>query len=216
MLQQSGATRGAPPVPGVIRRACVPNVPCPPLNLELGAVFPRWEAAEKCLQEDYRRNHPANVIGFNKEWLYITGRRPPEQQDIDCFKPHYVAASGMYSAEPDIFDFTATSIHEVTTPAVVPKRVGKLAAEVLLANRLAKDTSMGCSGRSWFPGTWPPSPCYWLGGDLYMRAWNSGGFLLYQLLKDVAKEAVTAAAMAAAPRRPQEGRSHGRGEDGRA
>jgi Domain of unknown function (DUF4157) len=181
----------------LLQRQCVPTPACPLLNVPLDAVFPRWEAAEKCLQEDYRRNHPVAVIGFNKEWFYFTGRRPPEQLDIDCFKLHFVAKSGMRTAEPDIFDFTATSIMEITTPSGTPERVVRLGLEVGLANSLAKMTSYGCSGRTWFPGTWSPSPCYWLGGDLYLRAWNTGGILVYQIIKDVGKEAVATAAMAA-------------------
>ena len=191
-VQVSSTTR-------TIQRACLPQARCPIMSIDIGGVYPRCVTAEKCLQDDYRDEHIGNVISFNKQWFTFTGRPKPEQEDIDCFKPHFVALSAMYPAEPDIFDFTETSMYEITTWKQQLKRWkrGKFDAQVHIANQLAKDTHLGCSGRYWFSGAWTPSPCYWVGGDLYMRVANIKGILTYQMLQDVSKETLTAALLAA-------------------
>ncbi len=187
-------------------RRCVAQPVGPPAPVPVSGMAPTvpgpraprmWAVAERCLQTSYQSAFSSNVIGFNKDWLYFSGRRPPEQEDIDCFKPHFAGPSGMYPAEPDIFDFTATSILEITTVGESAAKTAKLAIEVGLANRLAQDTSLGCSGRLWSPGLWPPSPWYSLGGDLYMSAMNSAGVLIYTVYKDATKELALAALMAA-------------------
>jgi hypothetical protein len=177
-----------------IQRQCQPLATCPVMSIDIGGGLPRWEAAEKCLQDEYGRQHRANVVGYNKEWLSFTGRPRPEQDDIDCFRPHFVAKSGMEPAEPDIFDFTIASIHEITSwrQQLKPRKRGKYEAEVHEAYQLAKAThNYPCSGRDWSRGWWTPSPCFWLGGNLYMRVANVSGILTYQMLNDVSKETIT-------------------------
>ena len=187
-------TDPAPPRPG-IDRTCMPAAIPPPATISLGGSGWNWEMAELCLQSRYPYR---GIVGNNRDWRFL--QAPPgsaEARDLDCFKSHLVAKSGMFLSMPDIIDFTRAEIYDVTTWGQErPHRI-RLDADTGLATALAANPDCSGSGRVWVPGTWVPNPWYWLGGDLYMSVTNVRGLLLYDVVKDVTKELVTAAALAA-------------------
>lgn len=193
-VQQGGA-------PAMLQRACLPSAVCPPIATSLGGGGLRWEAAELCLQNQYRSSRPG-LIGTNKSWTALSAPLTTAAgRDLDCFKSHLAAKSGMFLAQPDIIDFTRAQIYDVTTPGQAPAHRVRLWADTGEATALSAIPDCGRNGgasRKWEPGDWSPSPCYALGGDLYMRAWNDNGLLLYDMLKDLTKEAILALLLAAA------------------
>lgn len=179
--------------PGIDR--CIPAAIAPLTWISLGGSGFKWEQAEICLQGQYPFK---GVVGTNKNWRFI--QAPPgsvEARDLDCFKSHLVAKSGMFLSEPDIIDFTRAEIYDVTTWKQAKKKHAKLQADTHLATQLASIPDCSGSFRRWIPGTWIPNPWYWLGGDFYMNVTNVSGLLLYDVVKDITKEIVTAAALAA-------------------
>ena len=178
-----------------VARQCLPSPLCPLASIPLPATGFRWESAEVCLQRQYPFK---GVVGSNKDWRFLTP--PPgsvEERDHTCFKSHLVAKSGMFLAQPDIIDFTRAEIYDVTTwGQAYPHRV-RLWADTGEATALAAIPDCSGTGRLWKPGTWIPAPCYHLQGDIYMQVVNSGGLLLYTILKDVTKELAAAALLAA-------------------
>lgn len=184
---------GAPPSPagGGGQRTCA-AVQCPLVVLPVGALFPVWRQAELCIQEIYDDEHQRNLVSHNKEWLSLTGRSAPEISALRCLKKEgFTGKSGMAEGEPDLWDFTATTMYEITTPSGMAFRRGKLAAELKLANEIC--SKMECGGVTFRPGAWlPPGPCYALGGALYMRVENVSGILVYHALMDATEEAAVA------------------------
>jgi hypothetical protein len=173
---------------------CLPTI-CPPVTLPLDGSGFNWEAAEICLQNQYPYG---GVVGSNKSWTTLQAiPGTPEGRDLQCFKQHLAAKSGMFLAQPDIIDFTRAEIYDVTTPKQAGKHWVRLWADTGEATALSAIPDCSGASRLWTPGKWQPAPCYALGGDLYMRAWNQGGLLLYQILRDLTKEALTAMALAA-------------------
>ncbi|MGH7496701.1 MAG: DUF4157 domain-containing protein [bacterium] len=198
-VQQTGHrdAAGLNPVPvrafnsePMLARAC-DALKCPIVELPVGVFVPSWQLAEKCLQDHYKKAFPGHTIGFNKDWVGLTGKDQSEQATIDCFRSHYTAkgykpkgtgqkpidpkdveqyekgiereGSQQRQAEPDIFDFTDRTIMEITTPDGVPPRVRKIAQEV----KLATDLAQGChvdAPNQWSTGSWQPEPCYQLVG----------------------------------------------------
>ena len=58
-----------------VQRQCVAS-PCPPILVPIDALFPRYDAAEKCIQTMYASSHPAKPgisLSYNAEWLHLTG-----------------------------------------------------------------------------------------------------------------------------------------------
>lgn len=189
-----------------IQRACV-NTPCPPLAVSVDAFFPRYEAAEKCIQTEYARTHPASKAGislsYNAEWQHLTGGTRNEVMALNCLRgletpgagPNFTARSGMFAAAPDIWDFRNQTMYEITTAKGAAVRIGKLKAEIALANRICSPAD--CGGLQFMTGPWAPNAgCYALGGDLYFSAFNTQGVIVYQMLKDTAKEVALAALLA--------------------
>ena len=87
-------------------------------------------------------------------------------------------------------------MYEITTESGRAFRVGKLAAELALANYLTAPAE--CGGLLFTPGDWvPPGSCYWIGGDLFISVRNDQGVLVYRVYKDISKELALAAALAA-------------------
>jgi hypothetical protein len=194
-----------------LQRQCVQS-PCPP-SVPIDALFPRYEAAEKCIQTLYQRTHPAAKPGvslsFNADWLHLTGGNSQEKLALGCLRgegvpepgtkgagPNMTAKGGMVAAAPDIWDFRAGTMYEITTLSGAPLRLGKLGAQITLANKLCGTAD--CGGLQFDRGPWSPAAgCYSLGGDLYFTAYNNNGVIIYQMLKDVTKELVAAALLAA-------------------
>jgi hypothetical protein len=193
-----------------IQRSCVAT-PCPPVLVPVDALFPRYEAAEKCVQNLYASTHPAKPgisLSFNADWLHLTGGSPNERMALGCLRgeetpgagPNFTAKGLMYAAAPDMWDFLNLTMYEITTMSGATFRVGKLGAQVALANQICGPAA--CGGLQFDRGTWsPPSGCFGLGGDLYFTARNNQGVIIYTMLKDASKElalALVLAAMAAA------------------
>jgi hypothetical protein len=197
-LQQSGGSL-------ILQRACVSS-PCPAVAEPIDALFPRWEAAEKCIQDLYAQSHPAErgvSLSFNVDWPHLTGGTPQEELALGCLRgeetpgagPNFTAKGGMAAAAPDIWDFRNQTIYEITTLSVAPERVAKLAFEVGLANRICLQAD--CGGLHFEPGPWaPPAGCFALGGDLFFSARNDRGVIIYDLLRDASKELALAALLA--------------------
>jgi hypothetical protein len=203
----------------MLSRACN-AVKCPLIELPVGVFVPSWQLAEQCLQDNYKKSFPRSTVGFNKNWVGLTGKDPKEQATIDCFRSHYTAkgfkprgkrdipverqGSAQPQAEPDIFDFTDKKIMEITTPNGLPWRTKKIAWEVDLATELMHECHIGAPNQ-WATGFWEPEPCYQiigagpsLAGKLFFRTWRVGGVLVYMPVMDITREAVTAAVAAAA------------------
>lgn len=178
-----------------LQRQCLPSAVCPIVTVSLGGSGFRWEAAEICMQRQYPFK---GVVGSNRDWRFLPA--PPgsvEQRDLDCFKQHLVAKSGMFLAQPDIIDFTRAEIYDVTTVKQAHAHHVRLWADTEEATALAANPACSGTGRLWRPGTWQPQSCYWLGGDMYMLVVNERGLLLYDVIKDVSKELAAAAILAA-------------------
>ena len=177
-----------------LQRSCVPTALPPIAPVPLGGSGFNWLSAEICMQEQYPYK---GIVGTNKNWRFLSA--PPgsvEQRDLEVFKSHLVAKSGMFLAEPDIIDFTRAEIYDVTTIGQAPAHQIRMWADTGLATSLA--FGPGGTGREWIPGTWEPNPWYWLGGDQYMNVYNDGGgLLIYNFFKDVSKEVLTAVILAA-------------------
>lgn len=203
VVQQAGEVRN-------IQRQCVSSA-CPPVLIPINALYPVYDAAEKCIQTLYTSSHPAKPgvsLSFNADWLHLTGGRPQEKMALACARglgtpepgtkgagPNFTAKSGMFAAQPDIWDFLSQTMYEITTPAGAGFRISKLAAEVKLANQICG--TQECGGLMFDPGTWaPPAGCFALGGDLYFTATNSAGVIIYNMFKDGTKEAATLVALA--------------------
>ncbi|HYO72998.1 MAG TPA: hypothetical protein VEU33_43750, partial [Archangium sp.] len=185
---------GAPPpssTRGGGQRTCA-AVQCPLVALPVGALFPVWRQAELCIQETYVKEHRRNVVSRNKEWISLTGIQPEEISALRCLKKEgFTGKSGMTNGEPDLWDFTATTMYEITTPSGMAFRRGKLAAQLKLANDIC--SKMECGGVTFRPGSWSPKgPCYAIGGELYIRVENVSGVLVYHVLRDATKEAAVA------------------------
>jgi hypothetical protein len=193
VVQQDGGNRDAPRNEALsggglsIQRECAPG-PCPDKALSLNAVFPRSAIAEKCLQTAYASDHDGHTIGVNKEWTMLSGQTEKERQGLECLKPHFVGPSGMHPGEPDIWDFTAGTIYEITTPSGERARTARVANEVKLANEIA--ATADCGGNVFSTGDWAPEgPCYKVGGSLFMKAHNNGaGVLVYEMMKEISEE----------------------------
>ena len=197
VVQQAGgaAAEGLSPVGDVVQRACA-AAPCPALTLPLDALYPTWREAELCVQNTYRSTHPSNTISFNKDWVTMSSTRPREGLALKCVQAKgFTGKSGMFAGEPDIWDFSSQTMYEITTASGAAFRIGKLAAEVKLANDLTGTAD--CGGMMWAPGDWvPPGDCYYMGGDVYIKVVNNAGVLTYAVLKDATKEAALAALLA--------------------
>jgi len=181
-------------IEGIVQRQCLPIGICPLVALDVGGEGFRWEAAETCLQQQYPKG---GLVGFNKTWRALSAPRgTPEGRDLECFKSHLAAKSGMFLAQPDIIDFTRAEIYDVTTVGQASRHRVRLWADTQEATALSAIPDCSGASRRWTPGTWQPSPCYALGNDMFMRAWNDQGLLLYQMLRDLTKEALTALALA--------------------
>lgn len=189
VVQQSGDNHS------MLQRKCAAS-PCPLVTLPVSALFPVWRQAELCIQDKYIEEHPGNTISRNKEWTTLTGKTPAEKQALTCLrKEGFTAKSGMAPGEPDLWDFTNQTMYEITTPSGAAFRVGKLAAEIKLANDIASKAD--CGGTTYGAGTWSPrAACYNMGGDLYMWVYNANGVLVYHALKDASKEVAAAALLA--------------------
>jgi hypothetical protein len=191
--------------PALLQRACV-AAPCPPALVSIPAVYPFYEAAEKCIQDLYAGSHPAKrgvSLSFNKDWLNLTGVGK-EKLALGCLRgeetpgagPNFTAKSGMYAGEPDIWDFRNQTMYEITTRSGAAFRVGKLAAELALANKICGPAR--CGGLLFDAGTWvPPSGCFAIGLDMYFTAVNDRGVIIYDLKLDP-KDALLATALAIA------------------
>ena len=190
----------------LLQRQCVKTA-CPPAPVVINALFPIYEAAEKCIQEMYAGSHSASKRGvslsFNADWLHLTGGTPNEKKALNCARgletpgagPNVTGKSGMFAAAPDIWDLRNTTMYEITTPSGMTFRVGKLGAEILNANRICGTAE--CGGLHFDRGTWaPPEGCYSLGGDLYFNAMNNQGVIVYNMMKDATKELVLATLLA--------------------
>jgi hypothetical protein len=189
----------------LLQRACVAS-PCPAVPEPIGAFFPRWEAAEKCIQNLYDQSHPAKrgvSLSFNVDWLHLSGGSLQEKLALGCLRaeetpgagPNFTAKSGMYAAAPDIWDFRNQTMYEITTKSGAPERIAKLAFETGLASNICGPAN--CGGLQFSAGTWvPPSGCFALGGDLYFTANNTQGVIVYNLLRDAAKELALATLLA--------------------
>jgi hypothetical protein len=93
-------------------------------------------------------------------------------------KRSFTAKSGLFPAEPDIFDFTDNTIYEITTPRLAYSRAVRLEAEVGLATSITSVAD--CGGRSWSRGWWSPkSMCFEMGGDEFISVANDAGVLVY-------------------------------------
>ncbi|WP_322769676.1 peptidoglycan-binding domain-containing protein [Frankia sp. Cr1] len=154
------------------------NQPCPPGD-EITATPDISSSAERCIQAQYRTDHPASTVSSNKEYVFLTGRDSREKEALDCLRSNFTAKSGTHPGEPDIWDFTNNTMYEVTTKNGAPFRKGKIAAELLLANKIAADPE--CGGQFYGPGDWVPAgPCISLGGtDAFMTVANESGILVY-------------------------------------
>ncbi|HEX8267919.1 MAG TPA: DUF4157 domain-containing protein [Pyrinomonadaceae bacterium] len=193
-----------------LQRQCVSS-PCPPVLVPIDALFPRYDAAEKCIQTMYASSHPAKLgisLSYNAEWLHLTGGSPNQKMALSCLRgeetpgagPNFTAKGLMYAAAPDMWDFDNRTMYEITTPSGTAFRVNKLGAQITLANKLCGPAD--CGGLQFDRGTWSPTTgCFALGGDLYFTARNTQGVIVYNMFKDAAKElalATVLAAMAAA------------------
>ena len=157
------------------------------------------------MQEIYAETHPASVrgvsLGFNRDWIGLTGATPAQREALACLRPDFTAKSGIFPGEPDIWDFNNTTMYEITTESGRAFRVGKLAAELALANSLTALAE--CSGLLFTAGDWvPPGACYWIGGDLFISVRNDRGVLAYRVYKDISKELALAARFRRTPSRP--------------
>jgi hypothetical protein len=195
VLQQTVGLGETPPVRPMMQRACAPTA-CPLVGEPVTGTNPVWKQAEICMQEAYEAAHPASrrgiSLGFNLDWVHLTGRSPAEKEALGCLRGNFTAKSGMYQGEPDIWDFANTTMYEITTPQQAAFKAGKLAAEVSLANALTAPPE--CGGLFFSPGSWiPPGPCYAIGGDLYISVVNNRGVLVYQVTRDKTKEVETEA-----------------------
>ncbi|KAG0089713.1 hypothetical protein BGZ92_004328 [Podila epicladia] len=194
-----------------VQRSCAAS-PRPPLPVSINAFFPRWEAAEKCIQTMYARSHPAKIgisLSFNADWLHLTGSgfREQEKMALRCLRgeetpgagPNFTAKSGMYAAAPDIWDFQNQTMYEITTPSGAWFRMNKLGIQIKLANKICEESDK-CGGLQFGRGTWSPSSgsgYFALGGDLYFTATNNDGVIIYNLLKDASKGLALSALLAA-------------------
>jgi Domain of unknown function (DUF4157) len=198
VLQQTVGLEQLPAIPAMVQRACLSTL-CPPASVEVSALNLVWRQAEICIQEIYEATHPASrrgiSLGFNLEWTHLRGSTAAEKEALHCLRGNFTAKSGMFAGEPDIWDFKNTTMYEITTLSGAPFRVGKLAAEIALANQLTAPAE--CGGIFFSPGTWiPPGPCYAIGGDLYISVNNDNGVLVYQVMRDITKELALAALLA--------------------
>ncbi|HZH16695.1 MAG TPA: hypothetical protein VE057_20240 [Archangium sp.] len=176
VVQQPGGVRSSSSAGGGGQRTCA-AAQCPLVALPVGALFPVWRQAELCLQETYGDDHRGNLVGRNKGWLSLTGSSAPEKSALRCLKKEgFTGKSGMAEGEPDLWDFTAATMYEITTPSGMAFRSGKLAAQLELANEIC--SKMECGGVNFSPGAWSPKgPCYALGSALYIRVENISGIL---------------------------------------
>ena len=191
VMQQPGGVRAPSSAGGGGQRTCA-VAQCPLIALPVGALFPVWQQAEPCIQETYDKEHPDNSVSRNKGWLSLTGSSAPEKSALRCLKKEgFTGKSGMAEGEPDLWDFTAATMYEITTPSGMAFRSGKLAAQLELANEIY--SKMECGGVNFSPGAWSPKgPCYALGSALYIRVENISGILVYHPLLDATKEAAVA------------------------
>jgi hypothetical protein len=206
VVQQQGGSTELAAAPAAVQR-CAP-APCPAAPVPIDAVFPFYEAAERCIQEVYSATHPASVRGvslsFNYEWMAMRGGTPQERSALDCLTgrsipggPHFTGPSGMWAGSPDIWDFRNTTMYEITTVSGTPMRVAKLGREIAQAN--AVTSLAACGGISFDRGTWsPPAPCYMLQPpNIYLRfLQNDNGVLVYSILRDATLELTAAVLMA--------------------
>ena len=189
-----------------LQRSCVSS-PCPAALVPVDALFPRYEAAEKCIQTLYASTHPAKPgisLSYNADWLHLTGASPNQKLALGCLRgeetpgagPNFTAKGLMYPAAPDMWDFLNRTMYEITTPSGAAFRVNKLGAQIALANQLCGPAD--CGGMQFDRGTWsPPAGCFSLGGDLYFTASNTQGVIVYNMFKDATKELATALVLAA-------------------
>ncbi|HEV7661598.1 MAG TPA: DUF4157 domain-containing protein [Allosphingosinicella sp.] len=195
----------------LLQRQCVAS-PCPPALVPIDALYPRYDAAEKCIQTLYASSHPAKPgvsLSYNAEWQHLTGARKQEKMALACLRgvgipepgtrgagPNMTAKSGMYAAAPDIWDFLQQTMYEITTPSGATFRVNKLGAQLKLANALCGPAE--CGGLQFDRGPWTPGAgCFNLGADLFFTARNVQGVIVYNMFKDATKELLTAALLAA-------------------
>jgi hypothetical protein len=189
-----------------LQRSCVSS-PCPPVLVPIDALFPRYEAAERCIQTLYAGSHPAKQgisLSYNNEWQFLSGGRAQEKLALACLRgedtpgagPNFTARGGMVAAAPDIWDFSSQTMYEITTQSGSAFRINKLGAQLTLANSICGTAE--CGGLLFDRGTWaPPTGCFALGGDLYFTARNVQGVIIYNMFKDGTKELALAALLAA-------------------
>ncbi|MBO9392136.1 DUF4157 domain-containing protein [Caldilinea sp.] len=190
----------------LLQRACAAT-PCPPVLVPVPAVNPLYRDAEKCIQDTYATTHPNSKpgisLGFNKGWMTLKGKDVAERQALNCLLggdtkgagPNFTAKSGMYAGEPDLWDFANRTMYEITTASGLAFRVGKLAAEIKLANDITG--GIDCGNMMFSTGSWaPPGPCYTIRPDLYMTVMNDSGVLVYQIYKESSKELTLAVLLA--------------------
>ena len=192
-----------------LQRACA-SATCPPVLVPLPAVWPLYVTAERCIQDLYANSHPAKPgisLSFNKDWVNLTGGSARQKLALGCLRgeetpgagPNFTAKHGMHAGEPDIWDFSSQTMYEITTQSGAPFRIGKLAAEVTLANKIC--ASADCGSLMFSAGDWvPPSGCFSVGPDMYMKAAvNKSGVIVYSLFLDPKNVALaTALALSAA------------------
>jgi hypothetical protein len=199
LQQEGGALR--------LQRQCTAS-PCPPISISLAAIFPRYEAAERCIQTLYADTHPNSRRGislsFNADWQHLTGGDSREKKALGCLRaedkpgagPDFTARGGAKGGEPDIWDFANRTMYEITTLSGSAYRIRKLGFEIDLANQLCG--SADCGGLQFDRGTWTPSGCFALGADLYFSVVNDQGVIIYDIVKDTSKEVATLVALALA------------------
>jgi Domain of unknown function (DUF4157) len=187
-----------------LRRSCYQTA-CPIATIPIPAFDPFWREAEKCISDLYKESHPNNTVSYQKDWLYIKGKTANENLALNCLRggetkkagPNFTGKSGMVAGEPDIWDFTNTTMYEITTVSGSLERIIKLGNEITQANAITSVAD--CGGLSFDRGTWsPPGPCYKMSSGLYLQVSNANGVLVYLILRDASKELVAATALALA------------------
>jgi len=202
VVQQSEV--GGAPAPGRlsalrVQRQCIAQPIPPPAPVPIGGSGFVWEAAELCLQEQYKAARPG-VVGSNRDWLFLPSLPDTvEARDLAAFRNNLMAKSGMFLAQPDIIDFTRAEISDVTTESQFASHVVRVWADSFEATQIAATAPPAGSGtyRAWKPGTWTPALWYRIGGDLYISVRADKGILVYQGYKDASKELLEALILAA-------------------
>ena len=217
VVQQSGGNnqiaRKLSPAGAMVQRQCTPS-PCPAASIEIGSFPPTPKQAEVCLQTMYAASPgsgtPGISLAFNKSWVLLKTGDKKITAELDCLRGgvtaaagvNYTAKGGKAAAEPDIWDFKARTMYEITTRGQLDFKsgdTGKLKAQIALVNKLLANPDCNAMAPSipFRPGEWkPPGPCYLLPSTLYIKVENISGVLIYTVLKDISKELLEATALA--------------------